>query len=209
MKRIKLILPLLMLFSLGFISPQTVDDDEEGYSVGSTVKDFKLRNVDGRMVSLNHFTHARGFIVIFTSNTCPIVKLYEERIIQLHRDFAPLGYPVIAINSNSAEKYPKESLDHMAERHREKKYPFPYLQDKTQEVAKQFGASRTPHTFVLKREEGKMEVVYIGAIDDKVQKPNEVGRQFVREAINRMIRGKRIRKTETRAVGCTIKWKES
>jgi len=203
---------LLAIFSVLLLSSKPVakNDGEDGYSVGSTVADCTLKNVDGKMVSLHDYKHAKGFILIFTCNTCPIVKLYEDRVIKLHKDFAPQGYPVITINSNSAEQLPQESFMHMKERHAEKEYPFVYLHDPTQEVAKQFGATRTPHTFVIdKNEIGEMEVVYIGAIDDRAQNPKEVGRRYVRDAVEALIKDKRIKKSTTRAVGCTIKWSHS
>ena len=180
-----------------------------GYSVGDTASDFKLKNIDGKMVSLADYDEAKGFIVTFTCNHCPFSKLYEDRIIALHKEYASKGYPVVAINPNDAQKQPEDSFDKMIERAKDKGFPFKYLYDETQEIAKAFGASRTPHVFLLQKENKGLVVKYIGAIDDSPREPAEVSEKFVRSAIDQLLAGKEVKKTEAKAIGCTIKWKES
>ncbi|MFD1631989.1 redoxin domain-containing protein [Pseudopedobacter beijingensis] len=107
----------------------------QGYKPGDEAIDFKLKNVDGKLVSLSDYKQAKGFIVIFICNPCPYVKLYEQRILELNNKYAPLGYPVIAINPNDAELSKADAFDKMQERARERKYTFPYLVDETQEIA--------------------------------------------------------------------------
>ncbi|WP_337043962.1 thioredoxin family protein [Emticicia sp. 17c] len=177
------------------------------YVVGDAVADFKLKNVDGKMVSMKDFESAKGFVIVFTSNHCPFSKSYEDRIIDIDRKFAPQGYPVIAINPNDPEAYEEDSFINMQARAREKGYPYPYLTDNTQAVSKSFGALRTPHAFVLKKEQGKIIVHYIGAIDDNPQDPANVTKHYVADAVNNLILNKPVVTPTTKAVGCAIKWK--
>jgi peroxiredoxin len=122
-----------------------------GYEVGDTASDFKLKNVDGKMVSLADYKDAKGFIVVFDCNTCPVSKAYNERIVQLNAKYSSLGFPVIAINPNDASKSSGDSFDEMARMAKKKGYTFPYLVDESQTVAKAFGATNTPHVFVCRR----------------------------------------------------------
>jgi len=180
---------------------------QEGYKPGDEVKDFKLKNIDGKMVSLGGIKDAKGYIVVFTCNHCPYAKAYEDRIIALHNENAEEGYPVIAINSNDPKAAPEDSWEKMKERAKEKEFPFVYLFDENQEVAKRFGAVRTPHVFLLQKEGGKMKVAYIGAIDDNWEDANAATKHYVQAAIDELKDGKPIAEAQTKAIGCTIKWK--
>lgn len=181
----------------------------QGYRVGDLVEDFSLRSTGGRIVSLAALGNVRGAIVIFTCNSCPYVKKYENRIIALHDDYAPEGYPVVAINPNDPSQVPEDSFENMIERVKEKNYPFEYLFDETQQVARRFGAMRTPQVFLLQREsDGKYRVVYIGAIDDSPNDPKAVEQEYVRAAIGALQTGSKIDPSFTKAIGCTIKWKK-
>lgn len=178
------------------------------YTVGDTVGDFRLRNVDGNMLSLSQYARdARGVIVVFTCNSCPYAKAYEERIIELHREFAPKGFPVLAIQPNDPERSPEDSYQNMQRRAAEKGYPFPYVWDETQEIARRFGARRTPQVYLLERVGNSFRVAYIGAIDDNTEDPKAVTRRYVADAIAALLEGKTPPVTQTRAVGCTIKWR--
>lgn len=174
------------------------------YVVGDRAEDFSLLNVDGRMVSLSDYPNAKGFIVVFTCNHCPYAQLYEQRIIDLHRKFNPKGFPVIAINPNDPSIVPDDSYDEMQRRSREMRYPFVYLFDSTQNVYPKFGASRTPHVFILDK---TLVVRYIGAIDDNPETPSAVRQRYVDNAITALLRGERPDPDFTRAIGCTIKRK--
>jgi peroxiredoxin len=181
----------------------------KGYEVGSEAIDFSLKNVDGKMVSLKDYNEAKGFVVIFTCNHCPYAQMYEQRIIDLHNEYAAKGFPVIAINPNDPVRQPEDSFDKMVERSAEKEYPFVYLFDETQEIATAYGATRTPHVYVLNKEADKMIVRYIGAIDNNYKKADNADEKYVEDAINSLIDGKEVKKTFTKAIGCTIKWKEA
>jgi hypothetical protein len=145
--------------------------------------------------------------VIFTCNHCPFSIAYEDRIIALHKKYESLGYPVIAINPNDEVKVPEDSFKKMIKRAKEKKFPFVYLHDATQEVARTYGAVRTPHVYVLSKSEGNYTVEYIGAIDNNSQEPEAVTERYIEKAIDELLEGKKVTTTTTKAIGCTIKWK--
>ncbi len=179
-----------------------------GYQIGDKVKDFKLKNVDGKMVSMADFPAAQGFIVIFTCNHCPFSMAYENRIIDLNNTYAPLGYPVIAINPNDPAAVPDDSFENMVERSKAKKFTFPYLMDEGQKVYPKFGATRTPHVFILQKVGKDLIVKYIGAIDDNSEDPSAVKVKYVEQAVEALLKALPIPVKETRAVGCTIKVKK-
>lgn len=179
-----------------------------GYTVGETVKSFKLKNVNNKMVSLDDYKKEKGVIVIFTCNHCPFSKLYEDRIISLHNAFAAKGFPVIAINSNDPKIVPDDSFENMVERSTEKKFSFPYLFDESQNVAKAFGASRTPHVFLLSNTGKGFKMEYIGAIDNNADDEKAATSKYVENAIGELVEGKKVTVTNTKAIGCSIKWKE-
>jgi len=181
----------------------------QGYKVGDFAADFRLKNVDGKMVSLKDYTETKGFIVVFTCNHCPYAKAYEQRIIDLNSKFASEGYPVIAINPNDPNKEPEDSFDNMVIRAKEKNYRFPYLMDETQEIATAFGASRTPHVFLLQKVGDKFQVAYIGAIDDNTEDAGAAKNRYVEAAVGAISKGQKPPVSFTKAIGCTIKWKKA
>ena len=177
----------------------------DGYKVGDKAADFKLKNIDGKMVSLADNKAAKGYIVVFTCNTCPFAKAYESRVVDLNAKYAPLGYPVVAINPNDPAVAPGDSYAAM----QTKKYAFPYLVDESQQVAKTFGATRTPHLYVLTRQGNNFVVSYIGAIDDNSEDPKLVKTKYVENAMTEILAGKPATTNATKAIGCTIKWKRA
>lgn len=179
-----------------------------GVKVGDKAPDFSLKNVDGKIVSLSDYAKEKGVIVIFTCNHCPYAKLYEERIIALHKEFAPKGFPVVAINPNAPEIVPEDSYENMQKRAKEKNYPFPYLFDEKQEVARAYGATKTPHVFLLQNQENGFSVAYIGAIDDNPNDPKKVQKRYLAEAIEALIAGKPVPVSETKAIGCSVKYRK-
>lgn len=179
----------------------------KGYEVGDAVADFKLKNTNGKMVALTDFKNSKGVIVIFDCNTCPYSKAYNSRIIALNEKYASKGFPVVAIQPNSPEVSPGDSFDEMVKLAEEKKYKFPYLFDETQNVSKAFGATNTPHVFLLKKEGNDFKVTYIGAIDDSAKNESAVTKKYVEEAVDALLSGKDVSTNKTKALGCTIKWK--
>ncbi|HEY1024117.1 MAG TPA: thioredoxin family protein [Sphingobacteriaceae bacterium] len=192
------------LMILGFMATAQTG----GYQVGDIAADFKLKNVDNKMVSMADFKNAKGFIVTFTCNTCPVSKAYEDRIIALNKKYAPKGFPVIAINPNDPVAQPGDSFVLMQKRARDKGFDFPYLMDPDHIITRQFGATRTPHMFILQKTTRGNVVQYIGAIDDDQENADPQRMNFVENAIDALLMGKKPETSFTKAVGCTIKWKK-
>ncbi|MHC2990708.1 redoxin [Pontibacter sp. HJ8] len=210
MKKAKVpFISMLCLLFAGFLMA-AIPAVNEGYQVGDTARDFKLKNVDGKMVSMSDHKDAKGFILTFTCNTCPYSVAYEDRIIALHNKYAPQGYPVIAINPNDAKASPQDSYADMQKRSKEKKFPFAYLQDESQEITKTYGATRTPHLYVVQKQpDGTFKVAYIGTIDDNSREPDKVQKKYAEAALDELVAGKAVSQPTTKAIGCTIKWREA
>lgn len=192
------------IFLLGIAIPPIL---AQGYAVGDKVASFTLKNVDEQMVSLSDYTTATGVIVVFTCNHCPYAKAYEQRIMDLANTYAAQGFPLVAINPNDPNRVPEDDFANMQARAKEKGYSFPYLVDATQEVARAFGATKTPHTYLL--ENGGKEgftVRYIGAIDDSPMDATAVEQTYLANAIAALTAGEAPTPDETKAIGCTIKW---
>lgn len=180
-----------------------------GYAIGDKASDFKLKNVDGKMVSMADYKDAKGFIVVFTCNHCPYAKAYEDRIMALDKKYSDKGYLLIAINPNDPKVQPEDSYEKMQERAKEKGFAFPYLHDENQEVYPEYGATKTPHVFILQKDSSKNLIVkYIGAIDDNHEEPEKVTARYVENAVDNLMAGKEVNPTTTKAVGCSIKKKK-
>lgn len=197
-------LPPSVLLLAGALLFFNASNHQQNYIVGEKAEDFSLKSTDGTMVSLASYKEAKGYIIVFTCNHCPYAQLYEKRIAELHRKFAPQGIPVIAINPNDPDIVPDDSYPAMVKRAKDKKFPFAYLFDEQQTVYPKFGATRTPHVFVLDKDR---VVRYIGAIDDNPETPAEVKKRYVDDAATAVLRGQKPVPDFTRAVGCTIKKK--
>ncbi len=182
---------------------------KKGYGVGDIAIDFKLKNIDGKMVSLSDYKSAKGFIVIFDCNSCPVSKLYNTRIIALNKKYLSLGFPVVAINSNDEQQSPDDSYAEMVSEANKKKYDFAYLHDQSQEVAQTYGATNTPHVFVLSKNGLSLKVAYIGAIDDNSRDGSKAEKKYVENAVDALLNGNQVPVTKTKAIGCGIKWKDA
>jgi peroxiredoxin len=199
----------LMLLSLVAVVCFAWRPVSSGYEVGDMVTDFKLKNVDGKMISLADFSQAKGFIIIFDCNTCPMSRAYNSRIIELNKKFVSQGFPVVLINPNSAEVVAEESFDAMKKHAKEHGYDFPYLFDDSQDVVKKFNPTNTPHVFLLNKTANGLKVAYIGAIDNNARDGSKADKHYVEQAINELLAGKEVTVSKTRAIGCSIKWKNS
>ncbi|ETN96912.1 thioredoxin family protein [Zhouia amylolytica] len=197
---IKTISLILLVF---ITSAFTINDS--GYGIGDYATDFELKNIDGKKVSLKDYKEAKGFLVIFTCNSCPYAVAYEDRIIALDKKFKSLGVPVIAINPNNPELQPRDGFDQMKKRAANKGFTFPYLLDEEQDIFPQYGATRTPHVFLLENTSKGYLVRYIGAIDDNYQDASQVETKYVEDAVEAMLAGEEIKITTTKAIGCAIK----
>jgi peroxiredoxin len=175
-----------------------------GYSPGDTANDFKLKGIDGKMHSMSDYPKAKGFIVVFTCNHCPFAVMYEDRINDLAKTYGPKGYQVMAINPNDPSVKPDDSYEKMIVRGKEKGFVFPYLIDEGQKVYPQFGATKTPHVFLL---DSKRVVKYIGAIDDNAEEGSSVTQKYLENAIAAVEKGQTPNPSTTKAIGCSIKSK--
>jgi peroxiredoxin len=173
--------------------------------MGSKAPDFRLPGTDGKDHALADFKDAKALCVIFSCNHCPYVQAYEGRMIELQKRFGPRGAQLVAVNSNDADGYPEDSFENMKKRALEQGYNFPYLRDESQQVAKAYGAQRTPHIFLF---DAERKLAYLGRIDDNYKDASAVKAHELADAIEDLLEGRPVRVPETFAVGCTIKWKE-
>lgn len=168
---------------------------------------FSLPNIDGTTVSTEDYPDAKGMIVVFTCNHCPYAVAYELRLKEIHDRFADRGFPLIAINSNDAKQYPQDSFEMMKVRAEQRGFQFPYLYDESQEVAHAFNALKTPHVFVLQKQEGILKMAYSGAIDDNYQDANAVSQSYLIDVVEALITGGPVTQKSTYPVGCSVKWR--
>jgi peroxiredoxin len=194
------------MFTVAFVMTNMVIS-RSPYKPGDSAADFTLRSVTGEMISLSGYENSKGFIVVFTCNTCPVVKQYEQRIIDLHSKFSKKGYPVVAINSNDKNVSPGDSFDEMKKRAESKRFPFEYLYDESQEIARKYGATNTPHVYVLSKNGDNLKVEYVGAIDNNADDASKADKHYVEDAVNSLLKREKVPVTGTKAIGCTIKWK--
>ncbi len=178
-----------------------------GLKPGDKAASFSLKSVNGDIISLSDYSNQKGVILIFTSIPCPFSKAYEQRIIDLHNKYANLGFPVVAINSNSPEISPEDSFSHMKLRALEKGYPFTYLKDEMGEVCKAYGATRTPHIYLLQKSSNGFKIAYVGSIDDNVLDSRSVANRYLENAILAITKGEKPDPGTTRPIGCMIKTK--
>jgi len=173
-------------------------------SIGDRAPDFNLPGVDGRDYTLADFADKPALVVIWSCNHCPTVIAYEDRMVQVERDYADKSVQFVAINSNDVSRYPDDSFDNMVERARKKGFKFPYLHDESQEVARAYSPSVTPEVFLF---DAERKLVYHGRIDDSPDDPSAAKRQDLRDALDQLLAGQRIAIADTNPVGCSVKWK--
>lgn len=203
-------LALLFVGAIAFMSTTIIAP--EGLKIGDTAPEFNLENIDGNMVSLASTAsdykklgkEVKGYIVTFTCNTCPYAVMYEDRLQALHAEMAPKGWPVVAIQPNNVKAKPADNLPAMKQRAADKGFTFAYLLDKEQTVYPAYGATRTPHVFLLDKD---LKVQYIGAIDDNPGDASAVSERYVANAIAALEAGKTADPNFTKAIGCSIKGK--
>jgi len=196
----KLVILILLILAAIVLNAQS-------YQIGDQASDFKLKNVDGKYISLSDYEDAKGFIVIFTCNHCPYSVAYEDRIIELDKKYKAKGFPVIAINPNDPEIFKTDSFENMIKRSNKKGFTFPYLLDEKQEVYRKFGATKTPHVFILSTKNKQHTVEYIGAIDNNYKGAAQATKHYIADAVDALVQNKKPAVTTTKAIGCSIKSK--
>ncbi len=208
-------LPSLLFIFLSFSSTKNFYDEHRTLPIGSSAPDFNLKGVDEKMYSLSSFKEAKVLVIIFTCNHCPTAQAYEDRIIQLTKDYKDRGVAVVAIMPNDPTSISLDELgytdmgdtyDEMKIRAKEKQFNFPYLYDgDTETTAKAYGPIATPHAFIFDNER---KLRYSGRIDD-VEKPGKTPHDFdTKNAIEALLNNKEVAVTTTKVFGCSIKWAE-
>jgi len=174
--------------------------------LGDRAPEFSLPGTDGKTHSLASLKGSKATIVVFSCNHCPYVIMNEDRLIAAARDYAGKGVGMAAINANDAAAHPEDSFTEMKARASEKKFPFAYLRDESQDAARAYGATNTPHLFVF---DADLRLAYTGSIDDdnKYNARKKAERLYLRDALDDLVAGRAVRLPETHAIGCTIKWK--
>ena len=200
-----IVLAFVLVISSAFTASNSSSITKDGYKVGDIATDFNLKNVDGKMVSMADYKESKGFIIIFTCNTCPVSVRNEDRILALDKKYKNLGYPVIAINPNNPAVQPGDSYELMKVRAKEKGFTFPYVFDEGQKIFPQYGASATPHVYILQKTKEGLKVEYIGGIDDSSRNANAVKVKYVENAVDALLAGMPVKVNFTRAIGCSIK----
>ena len=180
-------------------------NNTNGYKPGDVATDFSLKSVDGKMVSMSDYKNAKGFVVVFTCNSCPFAVKYEDRLNAFAKNYTSKGYILIAINPNDASVKPEDSFEKMQVRAKEKQFTFPYVYDEKQTIYPQYGATKTPHIFLLDK---NRVVKYIGAMDDNADDAEMVKERYLENAIEALEKGIEPTPATTKAIGCSIKAKK-
>jgi peroxiredoxin len=171
--------------------------------IASRAPDFDLPATDGRNYKLADFAEAKLLVVVFSCNHCPYVIGSEDRMIRFCQDYVPRGVTMVAINSNEDVNHPADSFEHMVERAREKKFPFTYLRDATQDVAMAYGALRTPHFYVFDYDR---LLRYTGRMDDNPRVAAAAKTHELRDAVDALLAGRTPPVEVTNPIGCNVKW---
>lgn len=173
--------------------------------IGAACPDFRLPATDGRDYSRRDFEGATATLVMFICNHCPYVKAIEDRLLTLGRSYLGKPVKIVAVCANDADNYPADSFPELKKRAEEMNYPFPYLYDESQMVARAFGAVCTPDFFLYDRD---MKLAYRGRLDDSWKDPSNVKSQELRAAIDALLANARPSEKQIPSMGCNIKWKK-
>lgn len=173
-------------------------------ALGTIAPAFNLLGVDEQQHALSDYASKSVLVVIFSCNHCPYVQAWEDRLVAIQADYGERGVQLVAISSNDARRYPDDSFPAMQERAHAKQFNFPYLYDESQEVARAYGAQRTPEVFVF---DSERTLRYHGTIDDNYEDPAAVTLTYLRNALDAVLAGTSPEPAQTVPVGCTIKWK--
>ena len=172
--------------------------------LGKPAPDFSLPGVDGRTHSLETYKNCRVLVIVFSCNHCPYVIGSEDRMIRFAELYAKKGVELVAINSNETENHPTDSFEHMVDHATERNFPFAYLRDDSQEIARAYGALRTPHFFVFDQER---KLRYTGRMDDNPRTPGAETTHELLDAVEAVLAGKPVAVPLTNPIGCNVKWK--
>lgn len=175
------------------------------YQIGGKVETFTLPDPSGKDIALKDFAQSKAVVVVFTNNSCPYTKLYENRLVGLANSYASRGVQFLFVNPSVNQQEGGESRQEMAAKASAANYPFPYLSDEGQKISGRFGASRTPEVFVLQNLNGDFVLNYKGAIDDNPQAEDFVKEPYLRNALDGLLQNRQVPTPERRATGCMIR----
>lgn len=175
-----------------------------GTKVPAAVAKTKMKNVDGKMLSITDVTGKAGTLVVFTCNHCPFAKAWEQRIVELGNTYSGKGVGVILVNANDPTRHAEDGFEGMQARSKSLGMKIPYVVDETSGVAKAFGASVTPEAFLFDKT-GKL--AYHGAVDDNRNEPDKVKTRYLKDALDAVVAGKAPAVAETKGLGCGIKFR--
>jgi peroxiredoxin len=170
---------------------------------GDPAPDFALPGVDGKTYHLAQFAADPFLLVTFWCNHCPYVQAWEGRMVEIGRKYGPQGVRIVLINPNDARAYPEDRFESMVQRARDHHYPFPYLQDETQEVAHAYGALVTPHPMLFGPDR---KLLFQGRIDNDHQHPERVTERYLERALDQALHGEKVEPAELSVAGCSVKW---
>lgn len=173
-------------------------------AIGDAVPAFELPDTEGETWSPSDGEDTSATVIVFTCNHCPYALAWHERILDVARDYGDRGVRFMQINSNDAERYPRDSYEAMQQRVAAEDWTTPYLRDESQEVARAFGARVTPDVFVF---DSGGRLRYRGAPDSDYQDPGQRA-AWLREALDAVLGGEEPERAETEPVGCSIKWRQ-
>lgn len=197
---------VLVLPALGLLTASAPPASAEGLAIGDPAPqaDVAMKNVDGKQVTIAGVRGAKGTLVVFTCNHCPWAKAWETRIVELGNTYLKRGIGVVAINPNDPAAYEEDAFEVMQKVAKNRKMAYPYVVDGTSDVARAFGATRTPEAYLFDKS-GKL--VYHGTIDDNAREPGKVQSRWLRDALEAVVAGKPVSMAETKALGCSIKFR--
>lgn len=196
----KYLIYLIVIPFLFVLSSYTVSIKER------SISNFKLKNATtNKWVAISDYKNAKGFVVVFLSNKCPMAKFYSKRLNQMNEEYKVKGVYLFAINAMDTLAYAEESFAKMKKKTKMDNFSFPYLQDKNQAVAKQFKAENTPQAFVVwKNKAGKLIIKYQGAIDDNAGEPEKAQHHFLTDAVDELLIGEKVTISKSDSYGCRI-----
>jgi len=196
----------VLALGVGVLAARAEDSSPTPLAIGSQapMADMKMKSVDGKTVSIADVQGKKGTLVVFTCNACPWAKAWETRIVEIGNAAAKQGVGMIAINSNDPDVQAEDGFDAMKKRAKDRGIQYPYVVDATSELARAFGATRTPEAFLF---DAKGKLVYHGTIDDNPHEPDKVQSRYLKDAVTAVASGKSPSVAETKAFGCSIKFR--
>ncbi len=208
--RISALLPLALL-ALAVTAPSARAEDEpqvQALAIGAAapMKDVKMMNVDGRELTIAEAAGKKGTLVVFTCNACPWAKMWQSRVAEIGNAAAKQGVGVIAINANDPDVNAEDGYEEMKARAAKLGLKFPYVVDATSDVARAFGATRTPEAFLF---DAKGVLVYHGTIDDNARDAAAVKQAYLKKAVTAVASGRKVATAETKSLGCGIKFRKA